>query len=125
VQECVAGAGAGGEGGGHGHPHQAHQEQEAARHCRLHRGQVGHNSIKQCSRSGTCWYRSGSSDDLVPHPALFVSDLQNANKIFFLIFLLITVLFEGTFTSFFSDKKSKMSQNCRIQGVCYYFLLDD
>ncbi len=89
VQECVAGAGAGGEGGGHGHPHQAHQEQEAARHCHLHRGQVGHNSFEQCSGTVTFWYGFGSSDPYLwlmdqnpaPDPALFVSDLQDANKI--------------------------------------------
>ncbi len=33
--------------------------------------------------------------------------------------------FEGTFTSFFKDKKSKKkSQNSRNQGMSYYFLLD-
>ncbi len=38
-----------------------------------------------------------------PDPAIFVIDLQDVNKK--LIFLLIT--FEGPFTSFFKDKKSK------------------
>ncbi len=38
-----------------------------------------------------------------PDPAVFVSDLQDVNnKLFYLSFL----LFEGTFTSFFKDKKS-------------------
>jgi hypothetical protein len=36
-------------------------------------------------------------------PALFVSDLQNAKKRYF---LLCFFLHEGTFTSFFKDKKS-------------------
>jgi hypothetical protein len=36
-------------------------------------------------------------------PAIFVIDLQDANKHFCLL------LFEGTFTSFFKDKKSKRS----------------
>jgi hypothetical protein len=42
-----------------------------------------------------------------PDPAIFVIDLQDANKkrIFKKLFLLL--LFEGTFTSFFKDKKSK------------------
>jgi hypothetical protein len=44
-----------------------------------------------------------------PNPAIFVIDLQEANKKLFFKknFLLIT--FEGTFTSFFKDKKSKRS----------------
>jgi hypothetical protein len=39
-----------------------------------------------------------------PDPAIFVMDLQDTNlkKKFFCVFL-----FEGTFTSFFKDKKSK------------------
>ncbi len=41
-----------------------------------------------------------------PDPAIFVLDLQDANKklFFYLSFLFIT--FEGTFTSFFYDKNS-------------------
>ncbi len=41
--------------------------------------------------------------DADPDPAIFVSDLQDINKFFF---WLITFLFEGTFISFFKDKKS-------------------
>ncbi len=37
--------------------------------------------------------------DADPDPAIFVSDLQDVN-----VFCLL--LFEGTFTSFFKDKKS-------------------
>jgi hypothetical protein len=33
------------------------------------------------------------------------------------------LLFEGTFTSFFKDKKSQKSQNSRNQGFSYYFCL--
>jgi hypothetical protein len=39
-----------------------------------------------------------------PDPSIFIIDLQDANKKFFCI-----LLFEGTFTSFFKDKKSKGS----------------
>ncbi len=38
-------------------------------------------------------------------------------------FLLIKVLFKGTFTSFFKDKKSKKSQSSRNQGFSNYFCL--
>jgi hypothetical protein len=43
-----------------------------------------------------------------PDPAIFVIDLQDASKkqIFNTIFSAY-ILFEGTFTSFFKDKKSK------------------
>ncbi len=40
-----------------------------------------------------------------PDPVIFVADLQHINKKF-KFFWLITELFEGTFTSFFKDKKS-------------------
>jgi hypothetical protein len=40
-----------------------------------------------------------------PDPAIFIIDLQEANKK--LIFCIL--LFEGTFPSFFKDKKSKRS----------------
>jgi hypothetical protein len=51
-----------------------------------------------------------SDPDADPNPSIFIIDLQDANKkrIFFLKFFCI-VLFEGTFTSFFKDKKSKRS----------------
>ncbi len=46
--------------------------------------------------------------DLDPDPAIFVSDLQDVQKLFFSNFFAfwLIVLFEGTFTSFFKDKKS-------------------
>jgi hypothetical protein len=46
--------------------------------------------------------------DTDPDPAIFVGDLNDANKKLIFskkVFLLITVLFEDTFTSFFKDKK--------------------
>jgi hypothetical protein len=45
-----------------------------------------------------------------PDPAIFVIDLQDASKkLIFLhnFFCLLPVLFEGTFTLFFEDKKLK------------------
>jgi hypothetical protein len=50
-----------------------------------------------------------------PDPAIFIIDLQGANKklIIFLIFCLL--LFEGTFKSFFKDKKSK--RNHKTVGI--------
>jgi hypothetical protein len=73
--------------------------------------------IFKWSGSVTFWCGSGSSihtfdisdpdpdagADPAPDPALFVSDLQDANKKYFLCSFLS---FEGTFTSFFKDKKS-------------------
>jgi hypothetical protein len=48
--------------------------------------------------------------DADPDPSIFIIDLQDANKKLntFKKFFCI-VLFEGTFTSFFKDKKSKRS----------------
>ncbi len=44
-----------------------------------------------------------------PDPAIFVIDLQGPNqKLIFKKFFCL-LLFEGTFTSFFKDKKSKRS----------------
>jgi len=48
--------------------------------------------------------------DVGPDPAIFIIDLQEANKkLIFLIQFFCLLLFEGTFTSFFKDKKSKRS----------------
>ncbi len=64
---------------------------------------------------------SGSSDpyrwqtDPVPDLALFVSNLQDANKKF-----LCLLLFDGTFILFFKEKKS---QNSRNQGFSSFFCL--
>ncbi len=62
----------------------------------------------QCSGSVTVWYVSGSLDpylwlidpDPDPDPALFVVTLKMPKKIFYVFCLL---LFECTFTSFFTD----------------------
>jgi hypothetical protein len=45
--------------------------------------------------------------DADPDPAIFVIDLQDANKKICLNKFFCLLLFEGTFTSFFKDKKSK------------------
>jgi hypothetical protein len=46
--------------------------------------------------------------DSDPDPAIFVIDLQDANKKKkFILNFICLLLFEGTFTSFYKDKKSK------------------
>jgi hypothetical protein len=56
-----------------------------------------------------------------PDPAIFVIELQDASKkLIFLHKFFCLILFDGTFTSFFKDKKSKNSRN---QGFSYYFCL--
>ncbi len=45
--------------------------------------------------------------DSDPDPAIFVIDLQDANKKFILKKVFFLLLFEGTFSSFFKTKKSK------------------
>jgi hypothetical protein len=45
-----------------------------------------------------------------PDPAIFIIDLQETNKkLIFLKKFFCILLFEGTFPSFFKDKKSKRS----------------
>jgi hypothetical protein len=45
-----------------------------------------------------------------PDPAIFIIDLQDANKkLIFLKEIFCLLLFEGTFTSFFKDKKPQKS----------------
>jgi hypothetical protein len=61
-----------------------------------------------------------------PDPAIFVIDRANIKlNFFFKVFLLITVLFEGSFTSFFKDKKSKRSHKTVGIKVFLIFLLDE
>jgi hypothetical protein len=61
--------------------------------------------------------------DADPDPAIFVSGLQDVNKIFFSK-LFCLFLFEDTFTSFFKDKEViKKSQNSRNQCFSYHFCL--
>jgi hypothetical protein len=51
---------------------------------------------------------SGPNPDSDPDPALFVTDLQDANKkLIFIKKVFLLLLFEGTFTLFFKDKKPK------------------
>jgi hypothetical protein len=59
-----------------------------------------------------------------PDPAIFVPDFQDANKKLIKKKNFCLLLFEGTFTSFFRDKKSKRSH--KIVGIkvsFYYFCL--
>jgi hypothetical protein len=67
-----------------------------------------------------CGSGSGSADprlrlmdpDAYPDPSSFIIDLQDANKKTIKkssLYITGTVLFEGTFTSFFTGKKSKKS----------------
>ncbi len=90
----------------------------------------------QCCGSMTIWCGSGSwsadpclwqvdpDSELVPDPAFFVIDLQDANKkLFFKVLMFFT--FEGTFivhhfSWIWSEKKSQNSGN---QGFSYYFCL--
>jgi hypothetical protein len=70
------------------------------------------DGILQCCGSMTFWGGSGSG---FADPAIFVNDLQDASKklIFYNFFCLL--LFEGTFISFFKDKKSKKGH--KIVGI--------
>jgi hypothetical protein len=59
-----------------------------------------------------------------PDPAIFVIDLQDANKkLIFLNNLFCLLLFEGTvhLHHFSKIKRQKESQNSRNQGFSYYF----
>jgi hypothetical protein len=50
-----------------------------------------------------------------PDPAIFVIDLQDANKkLIFLTKFFCLLLFEGTFTSFFKDKKSQKRVRIKV-----------
>ncbi len=84
------------------------------------------------THSWTFWCGSGCADpylrlmDPDPDPAIFVIDLQNANKKliekkkFFCL-----LLFECTFTLFFKDKKFKRSRKTVRIEVFLTILLDD
>ncbi len=63
----------------------------------------------QCSGSVTFRYRSGAPCFWLKDPdlAIFVIDLQGANKKLFFSTFSYLLLFEFTFTSFFKDKKSE------------------
>jgi hypothetical protein len=60
--------------------------------------------------------------DADPDPAIFVIDLQDAKKKQFFFKFFCLLLFEGTFTSFFKEKKvKKKSQSIRNQGFFTIF----
>ena len=57
-----------------------------------------------------------------PDPAVLIINLQDANKkLIFSKKFFSRLLFEGTFTSFFKDKKSKRSHKTVEIKVIYYF----
>jgi hypothetical protein len=57
--------------------------------------------------------------ELDPDPAVFVSDLLNNKKLFFCLFF-----FEGSFTSFFKDKKSHTEvTNHKTVGISVFLTI--
>jgi hypothetical protein len=52
---------------------------------------------------------SDPDPDSDPNPAIFVNSLQNDDKKLTLLKFFLLITFEGTFTSFLKDKKSKRS----------------
>jgi hypothetical protein len=78
--------------------------------------------MQHCCGSMTFWCASGSGSWI--RILLFSSltfKMTTKNKFFKKNFCLL--LFEGTFTSFFKDKKSKNTQNSRNQSFSYYFCM--
>jgi hypothetical protein len=65
--------------------------------------------------------------DSDPHPAIFMIDIQDADKkLFFVKKVFLYITFKGTFTLFFKDKKSQRSKkkkNSRNQGFSYHICL--
>jgi hypothetical protein len=80
-----------------------------------------------------CGSGSGSKDpciwlmdpDADPDPAIFMNDLQDSNKKTIKKLFFCIILFEGTVTKFFKDKKSKRSHKIveiiEIKVFSYYF----
>ena len=66
-----------------------------------------------------------SDPDVDQDPAIFVIDLQEANKKQIFMKFFCFYLSEGTFTSFFKDKKSKRSHKAVGIKVLLLFLLGD
>jgi hypothetical protein len=60
-------------------------------------------------RGSECLRLMDPDPDSDPDPAIFVIGLQDANKKLILKKFFCLLLFEGIFTSFFKDKKSKRS----------------
>ncbi len=97
--------------------------------------------LNQCCGSMTFWCGSwswsGSADaclwltdpdpdsDADLDPDIFVIDLRDANKKIFKKKFFCLLLFEGTFTPFFKDKKSKRSHKAVGIKVFLLFLLGD
>jgi hypothetical protein len=52
-----------------------------------------------------------ANPDSDPSPSVFITDLQDANKKLILKKFFCVLLFEGTFTSFFKNKKSKSKRS--------------
>jgi hypothetical protein len=84
------------------------------------------------------WFGSGSGSadpclwlmdpdpDADPDSAIFIIDLQEANKkIIFIKKNFCILLFEGTFTSFFKDKKLKRSHKTVESWFFLLFSLND
>jgi hypothetical protein len=76
------------------------------------------NRFLQCCGFMTFWCGSGSADpclqlkdpDADPDPVIFIIDLQDTKiKQIFCKTVFCILLFEGTMTSFFKEKKSKRS----------------
>jgi hypothetical protein len=63
--------------------------------------------------------------DADPDPSIFIIDLQDANKKLFKKKFSCILLFEGTFTSFFKDKKSKRSHKTVKSRFFLLNLLND
>ncbi len=61
--------------------------------------------------------------DPAPDPAIFVIDLQDANKKLFFSKFFCLLLFEGTFSLFLKSHKKVTKQNSSNQGISYYFCL--
>ncbi len=85
-------------------------------------------NLPQCCGSMTFLCGSGSADTCLwlmdTDPAVFIIDLQDANKKQVLLKFFCILLFEGTFTSFLKDKKSKKRhKTVEIKVFSYYFCL--
>jgi hypothetical protein len=94
----------------------------------------GMYSCKQCDPDPEHWVASPvsgtrypvlrirSDPEADPDPAIFVSDLQPSRRQK-KSFLLITVLFEGTFISFFKNKKSKKITSDKTEGINVFLII--
>jgi hypothetical protein len=82
-------------------------------------------SLQQCCGSMKLWYWSGSVDPhlwlMDPDPAIFVSDLQDVNKInFFFLSLWLITFWRYIYIIFHRQKVKKKSQNSRNQCFSCY-----